>query len=32
VYDTNLIYDFDDESFRHEGTELVMKYFGKVSR
>jgi len=32
VYGTNLIYDFDDNAFRNEGTELVMKYFGKESR
>jgi hypothetical protein len=27
VYGTNLIYDFDVEFFRSEGTKLVMKYF-----
>jgi len=27
VFGTNLIYDFDDESFRTEGTELLNKYF-----
>ena len=26
-FGTNLIYDFDDESFRIEGTELLIKYF-----
>jgi hypothetical protein len=32
VCGTNLIYDFDEESFRSAGTELVMKYFGKESQ
>ena len=27
VLGTNLIYDFDDESFRIDGTELIEKYF-----
>jgi hypothetical protein len=27
VFGTNLIYDFDDESFRTEGTELLLKFF-----